>query len=388
MTETISNNKKPRVVKPRAKTLKGVDEIKVDAVPEADVNVQVIAPEASSSAVYRTYEDFSRDELYKYAGLDTYVNYKLLQAIHPETSKPEPMIEVVDGCQKVTQVKSSFNLVHDTYMPIQELILDLEFNGFKYDVEGNRRMIARGDEDCAQMRDSIFSEVGFEFDPDSEKSLAETLYGRLGLPILSRSKGGAPSTDGDAFRALFKASQGAMTWLNTLARYKEVNGAMNTFVRNYVKDFVKPDGRIHPNFNIVGTSSARLTGENPNLTQLPNPRNGYNLRENYIVDEGNVFIAADFSSAEVKLLGALSRDPMLLRCIELDYDFHSFSASLMMGVPYEEFVAIRKDEDHPEHALYNEYRRRSKALTFEKPEASTWKGCRKMNLIQGTPNQL
>ena len=100
------------------------------------------------------------------------------------------------------------------------------------------------------------------------------------------------------------------------------------------------------------------------MTQLPRPKHGYNIRECFTVDNGNLFLALDFSSAEVKVLGALCRDPKLLMSIREGLDFHSFSASQMRGIPYDEFVHILESGDKQQKKQYKQWRQEAKTLTF------------------------
>jgi DNA polymerase-1 len=152
--------------------------------------------------------------------------------------------------------------------------------------------------------------------------------------------------------------------LADMAKRRDVNSVHNTFIKTYVDDFVKRDGRIHPNYNLFGTSSFRITGDYPNLTQLPRAKHGYNVRTCFKVPSGYIFVAFDFSSAEVKILGALCKDPVLLKAIADGLDFHSFSASQMLGIPYAEFIAILGDKTHPSAKQFKVARQNAKALTF------------------------
>jgi len=85
---------------------------------------------------------------------------------------------------------------------------------------------------------------------------------------------------------------------------------------------------------------------------------GYNIRDLYTASEGYSLIAFDFSSCEVKILAALSGDENMIYACERGYDFHSFSASMMMGITYEEFIEKKKEPK------YKEARQFSKAVTF------------------------
>jgi DNA polymerase I-like protein with 3'-5' exonuclease and polymerase domains len=87
------------------------------------------------------------------------------------------------------------------------------------------------------------------------------------------------------------------------------------------------------------------------------------------VPEGYAFLTFDFSSCEVKILAALCKDEKMMEAILKGLDFHSYTASLMYNIPYEDIVAAVDNEDHPQHKLFKGYRKNAKSVTFNTPEA-------------------
>lgn len=323
--------------------------------------------------VYSTYEDFDYEDLLTYAGIDCIATSSVMAELFPKIIE-EPVFYVVgpDGSKLTTKAPAIIKSIQDIEMVAHEYILDLEINGLKYHVDKNREFSARMIREVEELESRILPITG-KINFDSGKEVSELLYGKMGFTAPFLTKSGEPSTDGDALLTLagidpmsfkYVAPDPANQWLADMAKRKDINSSHNTFIRTYVEDFVKRDGRIHPSYNLHGTSSFRITGSDPNLTQLPRPKHGYNLRECYGVEDGYVFIAADWSSAEVKILGALSRDPALLKAIENGYDFHSFSGSQMIGVPYEEFMAILEEKGHPRQKEFKQTRQSAKALTL------------------------
>ncbi len=310
--------------------------------------------------IYETYEDFPIEDLLTYAGIDCIVTSEILSKTFPLIAKKTPYITSTHGKLSKGGIPSMLESIEKYEMPAFEFICDLEINGIKYDVDKNRRMKAQMEAEIASLEHSIFSAIGKSIDLDSGAELGKFLYEELKLKPPFLTKTGSPSTDGDALQELAKLSN--LPYLLDIVKRNDITSVYRTFIRTYIEDHVKSDGRIHPSYNLHGTSSFRITGDNPNLTQLPRPKHGYNVRECYGVDEGNVFLALDFSSAEVKILGALCKDPALLKAIEEGKDFHSYSASSMRGIPYDEFVAIIGDKEHPLHKIYKGYRQSAKAL--------------------------
>lgn len=322
----------------------------------------------SEEIVYNTYEDYDYEDLLVYAGIDCIVTSELATKMYPQVSREPNFLSITPdvggkkAIEKNIKAKSVLDMYMDTVGPAQDFIIDLEMNGIVYDVEQNLVIKARMQKEIAELEEEIFSKIGKTINLDSGREIGNFVYYELGLPIQSWSKAGAPSTDGDAMKALAKAHPEHAGWLNILAKRNDIASLYRMFIENYVADFVKPDGRVHPSYNQFGTSSFRISGSDPNLTQLPRSKHGYNLRKLYKVPEGFVFLALDFSSAEVKILGALCKDPSLLKAIKEGLDFHAFSASSMFGIDYDLFMSVIGDDTNPDYKDYKEKRQISKVL--------------------------
>lgn len=325
-----------------------------------------------NKVIYKTYEDFPHEDLYTYAGLDCITTSELFSRLWERLNEEPYYVKFERGQQTKEKLMSVAESMSRYTMPAHDFICDMEINGIKYDVALNRAIGAKMVEEVGTLEDRIFTAIGKEIDLDSGKVLAEYLYGEKGFTPPYKTKTGEPSTDGDALRELSKSTD--IRWLGDIGRRTDIVSVYRTFIRDYVSEHVKRDGRIHPSYNLNGTSSFRITGDNPNLTQLPREKHGYNVRQCFTVDRGNAFLAFDFSSAEVKVLGALCRDPKLLQAIIEGKDFHSFSAAAMYNIDYDEFIAILKDEAHPQHKDYKLKRQNAKALTFGILYGSTARG--------------
>ncbi len=290
--------------------------------------------------VYNTYEDYEPEDLYQYAGVDCLVTTGVLNKVFPQVVEKKNYRYYKNGEETISAAPAIIEFMDKVEMPAHEFILDMEINGIRYDVELNRKQSRQIAIELPTLEDKIFTLYGDRFNCDSGKELSSILYGKLGFEPPSYTKKKEPSVDGEALSALAKTHD--LEWLKVLARRNNLASVDRTFFRNYIADFVKLDGRIHPNYNLFGTSSFRITGDKPNLTQLPNPQTeaklGYAIRQCYIVDPGHLFLCADQSSAEVKILGALCKDPGLLRAIQEGKDFHAYSASQMHGIDYDEMV--------------------------------------------------
>ena len=328
------------------------------------------------TASYLTYEDYEIEDLMLYAGIDCLVTSELAKRLHPLVGRRDKYISINHKKKETVTLPAileDYSLYTNT---VHEFIVDLELNGFKYDIDANEVMRIRMEKEVAGLEREIFSVLGKVINLDSAE-LGELLYEEAPkgycLEAKNFTKTGEKSTDGDALKELLKRYP-EHTWLGTIAKRNDIVSLYRTFISTYVRDFVKSDGRIHPTYNLHGTSSGRPSGEDPNLTQLPRTKHGYNIRTLYIVDKGYVFLAFDYSSAEVKILGALCKDEKLLQAIADGLDFHSFSACELNGLDYTEFVAVIGDYTHPKYPEFKGLRQIAKALGFSIIYGSTAKG--------------
>jgi len=330
----------------------------------------------AETPIYRTYEDFPSEDLYFYAGLDCIATSTVLSAIFPRLlEEPYHRKTGLKGEPVVSRAKSILETNEEITKPALEYILDMEINGIKYDIEKNQEISRRMVAEIAALDVEIFKVVPEGLNLDSGTEVAKFLYVTQGLTPPSFTANNEPSTDGEALLTLaglnplnppadYKTPDPEKQYLAYMAKRKDINSTHNTFVKTYVEDFVKRDGRIHPSYNLHGTSGFRISGDSPNLTQLPRPKHGYNIRDCYVVEKGYCFIAFDFSSAEVKILGALCGDFEMLRAIKEGLDFHSFSASSMLGVPYGDYMKVLEDKQDEKFKEYKHYRQVAKVLTF------------------------
>lgn len=319
-----------------------------------------------------TYEDFPYDELNTYAGIDCIATSGILSKLWPTIIKEETM-KVPDEAMrpKIVTAPAIIESVESVEMPAHEFILDLEINGIGYSVARNEFITKKMTAEIEELDERIFESVGKKLDMNSGAALARYLYEERGFVVPFKTKKGEPAVDGNAFLTIAgldpmgknrTAKDVELQFLVDMAKRRDLSSVRGTFLSNYIKDFVKRDGRVHSSYNAFGTSGFRISGDTPNLTQLPRSKHGYNIRTCYIVKPGYVFISFDFSSAEVKILASVSKEPSMLRAIADGLDFHTFSASSMRGIPYEEMVGVLGDDKHEKYREYRELRQLSKVL--------------------------
>jgi hypothetical protein len=350
-----------------------IEAIKVAAPRKAKKAAKVIESK-EPKPVYKTYEDFDFTKLQQYAGLDCIATSEILARQFPLIiEEPEYVIPNDKGGMVKTKAPAIIKCATEIEMKAHEYIVDMELNGIAYDVEENRRIDARMKAELLELDDKIATAIGKTIDMNSPTDIGKLLYGELGFEAPFKTKTGDNALDGDALLTLagldptsgiYVAPDPRLQYLCDMAKRRDISSVHNTFIRTYIDDWVKRDGRVHPSYNLVGTSGFRISGDSPNLLQLPRPRHGYNVRDCYTVPQGYIFVAADFSSAEVKVVANLCKDRNMIKAINDGLDFHSFSGSNLLGIPYADFLAAVKDKTHPDHKKCKHYRQVCKILTF------------------------
>ena len=304
-----------------------------------------------------TYEEYSFDSLNTYAGIDCIVTLDLLKELFP-TLVSEQKYNSWDGKQYIeTRAPPILTELLSIKTLALEFTCDLRIVGMCYDIQANKVLDERMQRDIDSTKDRIFAAVGKEI-PLSGNGLVSFLYLEKGFKSPIRTAKDDDSASGDALLALYEEHK--LEWLMDIKRCQDLTSMHNGFVKTYIDDYVKNDGRIHCQYHLNGTSSHRISSSDPNMLNMPSAFKdyGYGLRNLYTSTPGYTLLAFDFSSCEVKVLAAICRDPNMIHACVNNYDFHSFSAAMIMGIPYEEFLA-RKGE--PE---FKKARQDAKAVTF------------------------
>ena len=231
-------------------------------------------------------------------------------------------------------------LFRDVEMPLLHVLAEMEWNGIRIDEPFFRRM---GGELRTQQRAveaEIYAAAGQEFNIGSTPQLREILFGRLGLPIIKKTKTGA-STDVDVLQAL--AAQGH-TLPTLLMQYRQIDKLRGTYV-DALPLAVNPEtGRIHTSFSQTVAATGRLSSSDPNLQNIPiRTEMGAEIRRGFVPAEGHRFVAADYSQIELRVLAHYSGDEAFVEAFRADLDIHRQTASIIFGVPVEAVTREMRD---------------------------------------------
>jgi len=238
------------------------------------------------------------------------------------------------------------NLFRDVEMPLVDVLCRIEKAGIAIDRDLFAALAARLETELGQLIAAIHELAGHPFNLNSPKQMQAVLFDELGLPVVKRTRSG-PSTDVSVLEQLARDHP----LPEKLLEYRRLEKLRSTYV-DVLPRMVHPDtGRIHTSFNQTVTATGRLSSSNPNLQNIPvRTELGREIRRGFVPAEGWMFVSADYSQVELRLLAHLSGDPGLIRAFERDEDIHARTAANLFGVP--------DDQVDPE------LRRRAKVVNF------------------------
>jgi DNA polymerase-1 len=216
----------------------------------------------------------------------------------------------------------------DVELPLIRVIYLMEQRGIKLDTVFLKKMSQQFSKKIAEIRAEIFNLAGSEFNLNSPKQLSQVLFEKLKLPTVKKIKTGY-STDAQVLLELSEKHEVVAKIMD----YRELEKLKNTYIDKLPRLINPKTGRIHTCFNQTGTSTGRLSSNNPNLQNIPvRTELGLAIRNAFIAEEGNIYLSADYSQIELRILAHLSQDQNLLDAFLQDKDIHAYTAAQIFGI--------------------------------------------------------
>ena len=238
-----------------------------------------------------------------------------------------------------------WELYRDVEEPLVPVLYRMEKAGILVDKEA---LLSYGEElkkNIAMLQEEIYSMAGEEFNINSPQQLGGILFEKMQLPGGKKTKTGY-STAVDVLEKL----QEDYPIVGKILEYRTYSKLNSTYAEG-LSNYVGEDQRIHGNFQQMVTATGRLSSTEPNLQNIPiRTEMGRVFRSVFIPKEGSVFLDADYSQVELRLLASLSKDEKLIEAYRKDADIHRVTASEVFHVPLEEVTP--------------ELRRNAKAVNF------------------------
>lgn len=222
-------------------------------------------------------------------------------------------------------------------MPTIEVLANMQFNGMKIN-ENDLIEFGKNLKDGLNLLTSeIYNIAGEEFNINSPKQLGEILFEKMKLPIIKKTKSGY-STAEDVLEKLKSESP----IIEKILEYRQLSKLNSTYVEG-MKPYINPKtGRIHSFFHQTITATGRISSTEPNLQNIPTRIElGKRLRKVFTPENGYVYIDADYSQIELRVLAHTSEDSQMIKAFKNGEDIHKQAASKVLHKPIEE---VTKEE--------------------------------------------
>ncbi len=260
--------------------------------------------------------------------------------------QPSLMLQLYEKLINELKEKELDNVYFDIEMPLVEVLYEMEKAGIKIDGGKLNELTSMVEVETEKIKNRIYNLAGFEFNINSPKQLAEVLYDKLGLK--SRKKGKkARSTEMEILEELALQHELPQEVIN----YRVLNKLLTSYLIP-LKNFINPlTKRIHPKWSQTVASTGRLISSEPNLQNIPvKGQWAEYLREVFVPEEGYLFLSADYSQIELRLLAHLSEDQNLIDAFIKGKDIHKTTAV--------ELFSVSEDQ------ITEEHRRIAKTVNF------------------------
>lgn len=222
-------------------------------------------------------------------------------------------------------------LLFDMELPLSSVLAEMELLGVQVDKEGIAQFGEALQKELNRLLQHVYQEVGYEFNLNSPKQLGEALFDKLGLPPRKKTKSGY-STDAETLESL-RAYHPVIEKILEYRTYQKLN---STYAEGLLK-VIGEDGRIHSTFNQTETRTGRISSNEPNLQNIPiRTQLGSQLRKYFVAKKGCVFLDADYSQIELRIMAHISQDPAMQEAFRHGADIHRATAARLYNVPPEE----------------------------------------------------
>lgn len=300
--------------------------------------------------------------------LDREFNNQLLETYKP---KIDAARQAIYDLPRVKKFEKKYNQEKvDKYIQsIESELEELDYNDPK-----DKRKIASREQKISNIKAGIFTtkkeqELIRPINLGSSVDLPALMYSEEGFhfEVIKNNESGKPSTDEETLTNLRltvkKPDSPKAIFLDRLLELRGLEKMYKTYIEGW-NEKVQDDDRLHGRFLIHGTTSGRLSSAEPNAQQIPKTSVDPNIKLQLKAPKGTLYIASDFSQAELRIMAHLSGDETYLNAFNSGQDPHLAIAATKYHIPYEEALKIYEDENHPEHKIWKVRRKQAKQIAF------------------------
>lgn len=307
--------------------------------------------------------------------LDRKFNQELLESYKPKID------QATSNCLNLPRVKRFSRWLIQERISKYISSIERELEDLDYSDPKDARKIASREQKISNIRAGVFTtkkelELTRDINLGSPVDLPMLLYSEKGFkfPIIKYTKDKTtnrdtdkPSTDEDTLvelRLSIKNPESPKAiFLDNLLKLRGLKKMYTTYIEGW-HDKVQDDSKLHGRFLIHGTTSGRLSSQEPNLQQIPKTSVDPNIKKQLVAPDGKLYMALDYSQAELRIMAHLSGDETYLEAFANGQDPHLAIAAKKYGIPYEDADKIYSDEQHPDYKLWKNRRKQAKQICF------------------------
>lgn len=253
---------------------------------------------------------------------------KIMQYLSYEICIPYLSFGMIEKELNATEMLDLYNRIE---LPTVYVLEHMEHEGIRVDANALQAYSVMLGEKVQDLEKKIYEAAGEEFNINSPKQLGEILFEKLQLPGAKKTKTGY-STNVDVLTKL----KNDYAIVADVLDYRQVAKLKSTYADGLAA-YIREDGRIHGTFNQTITATGRISSTEPNLQNIPmRTELGRGIRKVFIPKEDYVFVDADYSQIELRVLAHFSGDEKLIRAYHENQDIHALTASKVFGVPMDE----------------------------------------------------
>lgn len=260
------------------------------------------------------------DLLCDYAAEDADITFQLKEILEKEIHQ--------NGLQQ---------LFYEIEMPLMKVLARMEQNGVRIDSEALRLSSVVLTGEMMELEKQIHELAGYEFNVSSPAQVGEILFDRLKLDEKAKkTKTGQYSTSEDVLEKI----RSKHPIIGKILEYRGLRKLLSTYIDALPQLINQSTGKVHTSFNQTVASTGRLSSTNPNLQNIPiRDAQGKEIRKAFIPDEGCVFLSADYSQIELRIMAHLSGDANMLEAFNSGHDIHTATAAKIFKKPIEEVTS-------------------------------------------------
>ena len=243
-------------------------------------------------------------------------------------------VEILKKKLDETKMKKLFDEIE---MPLLFTLYDMEHAGVKIEADALKTYGEQLGSKIVELEKNIYDKAGEIFNINSPKQLGVILFEKMGLPNGKKTKTGY-STAADVLDKLAPD----YPIVSEILEYRQLTKLKSTYADG-LAGFIQTDGRIHGTFNQTITATGRISSTEPNLQNIPiRTELGRLLRKVFVPEEGYVFVDADYSQIELRILAHCSGDEQLIQAYREARDIHRITASQVFHIPFDEVTDLQR----------------------------------------------